>query len=77
MENCLTDAAQLGWIDGIMATYNYRLMHTERMKKAVDACAKDRNRFNRHENTGNINFEFMVGIGQRNRYGFKTQSAIH
>jgi len=40
MENCLTDAAQLGWIDGIMATYNYRLMHTNRMKKAVDACAK-------------------------------------
>jgi aryl-alcohol dehydrogenase-like predicted oxidoreductase len=28
MESCLTDAAQLGWIDGIMATYNYRLMHT-------------------------------------------------
>ena len=40
MENCLTDAAQLGWIDGIMATYNYRLMHTDGMKKAVDACAK-------------------------------------
>ena len=40
MENCLIDAAQLGWIDGIMATYNYRLMHTDRMKKAVDACAK-------------------------------------
>ena len=38
MENCLTDAARLGWIDGIMATYNYRLMHTDRMKKAVDAC---------------------------------------
>jgi predicted aldo/keto reductase-like oxidoreductase len=40
MENCLTDAAQLGWIDGIMVTYNYRLMHTDHMKKAVDACAK-------------------------------------
>ena len=38
MENCLIDAARLGWIDGIMATYNYRLMHTERMQKAVDAC---------------------------------------
>jgi predicted aldo/keto reductase-like oxidoreductase len=38
MQNCLTDAAQLGWIDGIMATYNYRLMHTDRMKMAVDAC---------------------------------------
>jgi len=40
MENCLSDAAQLGWIDGIMATYNYRLMHTDRMKKAVNACAE-------------------------------------
>ena len=38
MENCLTEASQLGWIDGIMATYNYRLMHTDRMKNAVDAC---------------------------------------
>ena len=38
MENCLADAARLGWIDGIMATYNYRLMHTDRMQKAVDAC---------------------------------------
>ena len=39
MENCLTDAAGLGWIDGIMATYNYRLMHTDCMQKAVEACA--------------------------------------
>ena len=40
MENCLTDAARWGWIDGIMATFNYRLMHTDRMQKAVDACNK-------------------------------------
>jgi hypothetical protein len=40
MENCLTDAAQLGWIDGIMATYNYRLMHTGGMQKAVEACTE-------------------------------------
>ena len=40
MENCMIDAAQLGWIDGIMATYNYRLMNTDRMKKAVDACSE-------------------------------------
>ena len=38
METCLTDAARLGWIDGIMATYNYRLMHTDRMQKAVATC---------------------------------------
>ena len=40
MENCMLAAAKLGWIDGIMMTYNYRLMHTERMKRAVDACVK-------------------------------------
>jgi predicted aldo/keto reductase-like oxidoreductase len=38
MEKCLMDGAKLGWIDGIMTSYNYRLMHTDAMKKAVDAC---------------------------------------
>ena len=27
-------------MDGIMMTYNFRLMHEERMKQAVDACVK-------------------------------------
>ena len=39
MEECLQDAAKLGWIDGIMMTYNYRLMHTPDMQRAVDSCA--------------------------------------
>jgi hypothetical protein len=39
MENSLLAAAKLGWIDGIMMSYNYRLMVTNKMKKAVDACA--------------------------------------
>jgi len=38
MEECMLAAARLGWIDGIMMTYNYRLMHTDRMQRAVDAC---------------------------------------
>ena len=38
MENCLLEAARLGWIDGIMMTYNFRLMHSDRMRRAVDAC---------------------------------------
>jgi hypothetical protein len=38
MEECLTGAAELGWIDGIMMTYNYRLMHADQMRQAVDAC---------------------------------------
>jgi hypothetical protein len=40
MEECMMDAARLGWIDGIMMTYNFRLMHSDRMKKALDACEK-------------------------------------
>lgn len=40
MEECLLGAAKLGWIDGIMFTYNFRIMHTERMKKAVNDCFK-------------------------------------
>jgi hypothetical protein len=38
MEECLEGAAKLPWIDGIMFTYNYRLMHEPRMKEAVEAC---------------------------------------
>jgi predicted aldo/keto reductase-like oxidoreductase len=40
MENSLLAAAKLGWIDGIMMSYNYRLMVKDEMKRAVDACAK-------------------------------------
>ena len=38
MEECLLKGAKLGWIDGIMMTYNYRLMHSRDMRRAVDAC---------------------------------------
>ena len=38
MEECLEGAAKLPWVDGIMFTYNYRLMHEPRMKEAVQAC---------------------------------------
>jgi predicted aldo/keto reductase-like oxidoreductase len=40
MDQCLMDGAGLGWIDGIMASYNYRLMHSDSMKRAVAACAR-------------------------------------
>jgi aryl-alcohol dehydrogenase-like predicted oxidoreductase len=30
MEACLLDAARLDWIDGIMMTYNFRLMHEKK-----------------------------------------------
>ena len=38
MAGSLSHAATLGWIDGIMTTYNYRVMTTDEMKRAVDAC---------------------------------------
>jgi predicted aldo/keto reductase-like oxidoreductase len=40
VEEGLETAVKLGWIDGIMMSYNYRTMGTERMKAAVEACAK-------------------------------------
>ena len=39
MENSMLEAAKLGWIDGIMMSYNYRLMVKDKMKRAVEACA--------------------------------------
>jgi len=38
MEQTMLAAAKLGWIDGIMMSYNYRLMVKPEMKWAVKAC---------------------------------------
>ncbi len=38
MEACLAAAPSMGFIDGIMMTYNYRIMHNSDMKQAVEAC---------------------------------------
>lgn len=40
MQPLLQTAAKVGWIDGIMTAYNYRLMHEDEMKRAVAACEK-------------------------------------
>jgi len=40
MPQCLSDAAKLGWIDGILFTYNYRIMHEPDMMAAVEACGR-------------------------------------
>ncbi|MBT8332718.1 MAG: aldo/keto reductase, partial [Deltaproteobacteria bacterium] len=40
MADSMLAAANLGWIDGIMMSYNYRLMVEDRMKRAVEACVK-------------------------------------
>jgi predicted aldo/keto reductase-like oxidoreductase len=40
MAECMLGAPKLGWIDAIMMSYNFRLMHSDEMKRAVDACAR-------------------------------------
>ena len=40
MEDSMLAAAKLGWIDGIMMSYNYRLMVQDKMKKAIEACVE-------------------------------------
>ena len=40
MEALMLAAAKLDWIDGIMMTYNFRLMHTAEMRDAVAACVQ-------------------------------------
>lgn len=40
MERTLQAAAKAGWVDGIMLKYDFRLMHADAMKAAVDACEK-------------------------------------
>jgi uncharacterized protein len=40
MEELLQAAAKMGWIDGIMMTYNFRIMHSDAMKSAAERCVK-------------------------------------
>lgn len=40
MGKCMMDGAKLGWIDGIMTAYNFRLMHNPEMKEAIQACSE-------------------------------------
>ena len=38
MDNCLSGAAELGWIDGIQTVYNYRLQSIKSMEDALQKC---------------------------------------
>lgn len=38
MTECLTAAAKTDWIDGIMTSYNFRLMQNKQLLDAVEAC---------------------------------------
>jgi len=40
MEDCLLGAAKLDWIDAVMMTYNFRVMHAPKMQEALNACEK-------------------------------------
>ncbi|SMC22524.1 hypothetical protein SAMN02746041_01502 [Desulfacinum hydrothermale DSM 13146] len=40
MARCLSNAARLGWVDGIMFSYNFRLMRDPDMNRALDQCAR-------------------------------------
>jgi predicted aldo/keto reductase-like oxidoreductase len=40
MANMMMAAAQRGWIDAIMTTYNYKNMHDDDIKRGMDAMAK-------------------------------------
>jgi len=40
MADCLLAASKLDWIDGIMTSYNYRLMKDANLVAAIDACSK-------------------------------------
>ncbi len=40
MEDCLIGASKLDWIDAVMISYNFRLMHEQKMREAISACAK-------------------------------------
>ena len=40
MAECLTAAAKLGFIDGIMLKYDFRIMDQAPLKAAIDACVK-------------------------------------
>jgi predicted aldo/keto reductase-like oxidoreductase len=40
MAKCLSAAAKTDWIDGILTTYNYRVMHEADLQAAVEACHK-------------------------------------
>ena len=40
MEACLEGAAKLDFIDAVMISYNFRLMHDPAMVKALNACTK-------------------------------------
>ena len=71
MENCLIEGAKLGWIDGIMTSYNYRLMHSDAMKKAVDACVEAGIGLTAMKTQARFFAYFYADIGKENDTGLR------
>jgi uncharacterized protein len=40
MADCLSGAPRLDWIDAVMFTYNFQVMHDPKLKEALNACEK-------------------------------------
>ena len=40
MEDCLLGAARLDWIDAVMLTYNFQVMHSPKMQEAIKASSQ-------------------------------------
>jgi hypothetical protein len=40
MEDCMLGAAKMDWIDAVMVAYNFRIMHTPKMREALTACSQ-------------------------------------
>ncbi len=52
MDDCLSGAAKLDWIDAVMFTYNFQVMQDPKMQEAMNACDKGRGRDGGHEEQG-------------------------
>jgi predicted aldo/keto reductase-like oxidoreductase len=71
MEEGMFTAAKLGWIDGLMVSYNYRLMFEDRMKRAVDACVKAGIGLTAMKTQAAFSANFYASIGSETDEGLK------
>ena len=71
MEEGMFTAARLGWIDGLMVSYNYRLMFRDQMKRAVDACVKAGIGLTAMKTQAAFSANFYASIGSETDEGLK------
>ena len=71
MEEGMFTAAKLGWVDGLMVSYNYRLMTRDRMKRAVDACVQAGIGLTAMKTQAAFSANFYASIGSETDEGLK------